>query len=121
MKGHICNKYRDKCEFQSSQEAHFLEESQILQTSSQTSVNMDPVAMRQALVRLGFSNEAATNITNVQGIDNAYKSATWVGSGVVDITCCKLAAVGVNSGVGGLLGYPPPEVMKHLLVVQCSM
>jgi len=27
--------------------------------------------MRQALVRLGFSNEAAADITNVQGIDDA--------------------------------------------------
>jgi len=27
--------------------------------------------MRQALVRLGFSNEAASDVTNIQGIDNA--------------------------------------------------
>jgi len=32
---------------------------------------MDPAAMRQALLRLGFSNDAENNITNVQGIDSA--------------------------------------------------
>jgi len=34
---------------------------------------MERTAMRQALVRIGFSNEAAMDITNVQGIDDANK------------------------------------------------
>jgi len=36
------------------------------------------------------------------------KSASWVASGVAGITLPKLAAVGVNNGVWGLLDYPPP-------------
>jgi len=32
---------------------------------------MDRAAMRAALVRIGFSNKAALDITNVQGIDDA--------------------------------------------------